>query len=49
MKEAAKRFAPKKTDKNIIPITTETVIELCEMYKDSADLHIIRDFAGFPR
>jgi integrase len=55
LQEAAKRVAPKKTDKKD-PITTETLIELCEMHKDSSDLHVIRDltmillcFAGFLR
>lgn len=55
IQEAAKRVAHKKTDKKD-PITTETLIELCEMHKDSSDLHVIRDltmillcFAGFLR
>lgn len=53
--EAAKRVAHKKTHKED-PITTETLIEIWEMHKDSSDLHVIRDltrillcFAGFLR
>ena len=53
--EASKRVAPKKIDKKD-PVTSETLIELCEMFKDSSDLLIIRDltmmllsFAGFLR
>ena len=53
--EASKRVAPKTTQKKE-PISTDTLIELCNMYKDSNDLLIIRDltmmllsFAGLLR
>jgi hypothetical protein len=53
--EASKRTASKKTEKKD-PISTETLIELCTMFKDSTDLLIIRDltmmlliFSGFLR
>ena len=39
--EASKRTASKKTEKKD-PISTETLIELCTMFKDSTDLLIIR-------
>jgi hypothetical protein len=40
--EASKRVAPKTTQKKE-PIYTDTLIELCNMFKDSNDLLIIRD------
>jgi hypothetical protein len=53
--EASKRTASKKTEKKY-PISTETLVELCTMFKDSTDLLIIRDltmmllsFSGFLR
>ena len=53
--EASKRVAPKTTQKKE-PIYTDTLIELCNMFKDSNDLLIIRDltmmllsFAGLLR
>ncbi|VDI44986.1 Hypothetical predicted protein [Mytilus galloprovincialis] len=42
--EASKRVAPKKTEKKD-PITPETLIELCDMFKNSLDLLVIRDLA----
>ncbi|XP_063414138.1 integrase/recombinase xerD homolog [Mytilus trossulus] len=53
--EASKRVAPKKTEKKD-PITPETLIELCDMFKNSLDLLVVRDltmmilsFSGFLR
>lgn len=53
--DASKRIAPKKKQKKD-PITTDVLIELCDYYKNSSDLLIIRDltmmllsFAGFLR
>jgi hypothetical protein len=53
--EASKGTASKKTEKKD-PISTETLIEICTMFKDSTDLLIIRDltmmlliFSGFLR
>ena len=40
--EASKGTASKKTEKKD-PISTETLIEICTMFKDSTDLLIIRD------
>lgn len=40
--EASKRVAPKAIQKKE-PISTDTLIELCDMYTDSNDLLIIRD------
>ncbi|XP_071153484.1 uncharacterized protein [Mytilus edulis] len=42
--EASKRVAPKKTNKKD-PITPGTLIELCDMFKNSLDLLVIRDLA----
>ena len=40
--ESSKRVSPKKIDKKD-PVSTESLIELCEMYKDCKDLLIVRD------
>ncbi|VDI39681.1 Hypothetical predicted protein, partial [Mytilus galloprovincialis] len=42
--EASKRVATKKTEKED-PISPETLIELCDMFKNSLDLLVIRDLA----
>ena len=53
--EASKRTVSKKTEKKE-PISSETLIEICAMFKDSSDLLVIRDltmmllsFSGFLR
>lgn len=53
--ESSKRVAPKKRDKKE-PVSTENIISICEMFKNSIDLLVIRDlcmmllsFAGFLR
>lgn len=53
--ESSKRVAPKKTDKKE-PVSTETLINICETFKNSLDLLIVRDlcmmllsFSGFLR
>jgi hypothetical protein len=42
--EASKRIAVKPNEKKE-PISPDTLIELCNMFKDSVDLLIVRDLA----